>query len=160
MAESHPWHSLAYGNIPPASASILTELSLWCVQGHQSLDELTVIHYDFILNLIIFAKAQFSNKAPFIGSDFNLSFFFFFFSGPHLRHMEVPRPGVKLELQLPAYATVTAMADPSCVCHLPHISWECQILNPLSKARARTFILMDTSWIRYLLSHNGNCLTF
>ena len=31
--------------------------------------------------------------------------FFFCFLGPHLQHMEVPRPGVKLELQLPAYTT-------------------------------------------------------
>ena len=30
--------------------------------------------------------------------------FFFFFLWPHLRHIEVPRLGVKLELQLPAYA--------------------------------------------------------
>ena len=33
---------------------------------------------------------------------------FFFFLGPHLWHMEVPRLGVKLELQLPAYTTATA----------------------------------------------------
>ena len=41
------------------------------------------------------------------------SFFFFFFLGPHLWHMEVPRLGVKLELQLPAYTTATASWDPS-----------------------------------------------
>ena len=38
--------------------------------------------------------------------------FFFFFLGLHLQHMEVPRLGVKLELQLPAYTTATAMQDP------------------------------------------------
>ena len=32
-------------------------------------------------------------------------FFFFFFLGPHLRHMEVPGVGVKSELQLPPYTT-------------------------------------------------------
>ena len=37
-------------------------------------------------------------------------FFCFVFSGPHLRHMEVPRIGVQSELQLPAYTM--AMADP------------------------------------------------
>ena len=31
--------------------------------------------------------------------------FFFFFSEPHLGHMEVTRLGVKSELQLPAYTT-------------------------------------------------------
>ena len=34
------------------------------------------------------------------------------FLGPHLQHMEVPRLGVKSELQLPAYASATAMLDP------------------------------------------------
>ena len=32
-------------------------------------------------------------------------FFFPCFSGLHLRHMEIPRLGVKLELRLPAYTT-------------------------------------------------------
>ena len=32
--------------------------------------------------------------------------------GLHLLHMEVPRLGVELELQLPAYTTATAMQDP------------------------------------------------
>ena len=41
------------------------------------------------------------------------SFFFFFFLLPHLQHMEVPRIGVELELQLLAYAIGTAMHDPS-----------------------------------------------
>ena len=43
----------------------------------------------------------------------------FCFLGPHPRHMEIPRLGVKLELQLPAYATATAMQHPSRVCDLP-----------------------------------------
>ena len=45
--------------------------------------------------------------------------------------MEVPRLGVELELQLPAYATATAMGNPRCVCRLQ----QCWILNPLSEAR-------------------------
>ena len=44
------------------------------------------------------------------------SLFFFFFKWPHLQHMEVPRLGVKLELQLPAYTTATAAGDLSPVC--------------------------------------------
>ena len=36
---------------------------------------------------------------------------------------------------LPAYTTATAMTDLSHVCNLHHTSWQCQILNPLSKAR-------------------------
>ena len=38
--------------------------------------------------------------------------------GPHLRHMEVPWPGVKLEQRLPAHATATATPDLSCICDL------------------------------------------
>ena len=36
----------------------------------------------------------------------------FFFLGRHLQHMEVPRLGVKSELQLPAYAAATATHGP------------------------------------------------
>ena len=71
-------------------------------------------------------------------------FFFFVFLGPHLWHMEVPRLGGKLELQLPAYATATARGDPSLICDLHHSSWRHRILNPLSEARDRTHVLMDT----------------
>ena len=52
-----------------------------------------------------------------------------------LWHMEVPRLGIKLELQLLVYTTDTAMWDLSCVCTL-HNSWQQhQILNLLSEAR-------------------------
>ena len=40
------------------------------------------------------------------------SFFLSFFLQLHLQHMEVPRLGVELELQLPAFATATAIPDP------------------------------------------------
>ena len=49
--------------------------------------------------------------------------------------MEVPRLGVQSELQLPAYATVTATPDPSCIFDLHHSSWQSGILNPLSETR-------------------------
>ena len=69
-------------------------------------------------------------------------FFFFFFLGPHQWHMEVPRLGVKSELQLPAYTTVTATAtrDPSYICHLHHSSRQHWILNPLTEVRDETLI--------------------
>ena len=62
---------------------------------------------------------------------------FFFFKGPHLRHIVVPRLGVESELQPPAYttATATAMQDLSCICDLYHSTWQHWILNPLSEAR-------------------------
>ena len=48
---------------------------------------------------------------------------FFFFLGPHLRHIEVPRLGVESELQLLVYATATVMWDPSLVFNLYHSAW-------------------------------------
>ena len=61
----------------------------------------------------------------------------------HLQHMEVPRLEVQSELQLLAYATTTAL-DPSHICDLPHSSWQCRILNPLSKAKDQAHILRDS----------------
>ena len=61
--------------------------------------------------------------------------------------MEVPRLGVKLELQLLAYTTATATLGPSQVCDLHHSS-QFQILNPLSEVRDRTHVLMDTTRVR------------
>ena len=60
---------------------------------------------------------------------------FFCFLGPHPQHMEVPRLGVELELQLLVYATATAMWAPSHVCDLQYSSQQRWILNPLNKAR-------------------------
>ena len=45
--------------------------------------------------------------------------------------------------------TATATWDPSHVCDLHHGSWQHRILNPLSEARNRTCILMDTYQVRY-----------
>ena len=76
-------------------------------------------------------------------------FFSFAFLGLDLRHMEVPRLGVKSELQLPAYTTATATPDPSPVCDLPHSSGQRRILNSLSEARDQTRVLTDTNQVRY-----------
>ena len=55
--------------------------------------------------------------------------------------MEVPRLGVKLEVQLPVYATVIAMWDPSCVSDLHHSPWQCRI--PMARPGIKT----ASSWI-------------
>ena len=44
-----------------------------------------------------------------------------------------------------AYATAIAMLDLSHICDLFRSLQQCWILNPLSKAREQTHILMDTS---------------
>ena len=76
---------------------------------------------------------------------FSFLFFFVFlpFLGLLLRHMEVPRLGI--ESELPAYARATATRDPSHICDLHHSSRQCRIVNPLSKAREQTCVLMDPS---------------
>ena len=80
------------------------------------------------------------------------------FKGPHLWHMEVPRLGAQPELQLPAYTPATATRDPSRICNLHHSSGQHRILNPRSKARDWTCILVDISRVRNPLSHSGNSL--
>ena len=65
---------------------------------------------------------------------------------------EVSRLGVELELELAAYTTATATRDPRHVCDPHHSLQQCQILDPLSEARDRTFILMDTSQVHFRFS--------
>ena len=87
--------------------------------------------------------------------------FLFLFFGSHLRPVEIPRLRVKSELQLhlPACATAIAMPDLSRISDRCLSLWKCQILNLLSGARDRTHILVDTSQVLNLLSHNGNSQT-
>ena len=70
-----------------------------------------------------------------IQSHFSFFFFFVFvLGGAQLLHMEVPRLGVRSELQLPAYIKTTAIWDLSCVYDLHHSPLQLQILNPLNEA--------------------------
>ena len=63
-------------------------------------------------------------------------FFCFSFLRPHLWHMEVSRLGVKSELQLPAYATVTATLDLTETPLWPTLQFTAMLdLNPLSKGK-------------------------
>ena len=61
--------------------------------------------------------------------------------------MEVPRLGVKLELQLLVYTIFTAMQDPIHVCDLHHSSCQYWILNLLREAMDGTFVFVDASQI-------------
>ena len=72
-----------------------------------------------------------------------LFFLFFFFLGWLLGHMEIPRLGIQSELQLPAYTTVTATWDLSCVCSLHCSLWQHRILNPVSEPGMEP----SSSWI-------------
>ena len=80
----------------------------------------------------------------------------FFSLGLYPRHMEVPRLGVQLGLQLPAYTTATARQDLSLICDLHHSSRQHRILNLWCDARDPTCILMDTGQVLNPLSHSRN----
>ena len=76
----------------------------------------------------------------------NFFFFFFFWAAPAAYGGSQAR--VESELQLPTYTTTTAMQDPSRLCDLHHSSRQHPILNPLSKAKDQTCILMYANQIR------------
>ena len=105
----------------------------------------------YALNFMIFIRQS---------VDHTIFYFIFLtFLGPYLRHVEVPRLVIELELQLLAYTTATATGDPSCICDLHHSSLQSQILNPLSGAMDQTCILLDTSQIRFPLAMAGTRYT-
>ena len=64
--------------------------------------------------------------------------------------------GVKLELQLPAYTSTTAMWDLSCICDLYHSSRQRWIPNRLSEARNQAHVLVGS----LQLSHCRNSWPF
>ena len=84
----------------------------------------------------------------------------FVFLGPHQRHMEVPRLGVELELQLQAYTTATTTQVLSCVCDLHHSSQPHRILNPLNEATNQTCYLMVPSRICFCCTTTGTPAVF
>ena len=80
---------------------------------------------------------------------------FVLFLGLHPWHMQIPRLGVELELQMLAYTTATATRVPSHVCNLHHRSRQRRILNPLIEARNRTCNLMVPSRIHFCCTMTG-----
>ena len=92
-------------------------------------------------------KAHFPNEG--IPLFLILYSFIFIILELHPWHMEVPRLGVELELQLGAYTTATAPRDPSRVCDLHHSSRQRWISNPVSEVGDGTHTHMDTSQVCY-----------
>ena len=70
--------------------------------------------------------------------------------------MEVPRLGVKSDLQLPAYTTATAMPDWGWVSNLYQSSEHHWVFNPLREARDGTCILIDPSLISFHFAMMGS----
>jgi len=78
--------------------------------------------------------------------DWPIIIIFFFF----LRAAPMAHRGSQARGWIGAYTRATATWDWSCFCNPHHSSQQCQILNPLSKARDRTCsVFMDTSQIHF-----------
>ena len=101
-----------------------------------------------------------------------MSFFFSFW--PHLRHMEVPGPGIELGLWLwptpqpwqhwiqvasATYAAAYGSVDPSHIFNLYHSSRQCWILNPLSHARIKPAFSQRQHCVLNPPSHSRNSST-
>ena len=103
----------------------------------------------------------FAHVLPSVCNDISLlspATLFLFFKA-HSWHIKVPRLGVESELHLPAYTPAAATQDPSRICYLHHSSWQHWVLNPLSLARDRTHILMDTNRVCNPLSHKNSIIS-
>ena len=61
----------------------------------------------------------------------------------HTHHMEVPRLGVRSELQLKPTPQPWKHGYPSCIFNLCCSFWQCQIINPLTEARDLSCVLTE-----------------
>ena len=75
-------------------------------------------------------------------------FFFSLFLGPYLWHMEVQARGWTGAAAAGLHHNHNNIGSEH-VCDLPHSSHQCWVLNPLSRARDGSCILMDTSRVRF-----------
>ena len=81
------------------------------------------------------------------------NFFFsclFFFLWPHSRHTDVPRLGANQ-----SHSCRPTPQQCSLDFKLPHSSWQCWILNPLSEVMDGTCNLMVSSWIHFRCAMMG-----
>ena len=83
----------------------------------------------FLLFFLFLPSFLFSFFFFLLFSFLSFPFFFLFFLWPHFQHMEITRLGIKSQPLAPG---------------LHHNTRQCWILNPLSRARDPTCILMDT----------------
>ena len=91
------------------------------------------------------------------GKKFVFFFFFIFFlkkATPVAYASSWARGGIRGAAT--AYATATAMLDPSSICDLRHSMRQSQVLNPPSKARDQTVSSERLCWVLNPLSHNRN----
>ena len=109
---------------------------------------LIVYHFIFLLPEVSWASWM-CNFLTFNEFSAIISLFFFSFLGPHCMAYGGSQARIKLELQLPAYATATAMQDPSHVWDLHKSSRQRQILDPPSKGRDQIHVLIGNNQIHF-----------
>ena len=111
----------------------------------------------FVVVCLFLMAAPTAQPWKFLGQGLNLSsslsrrspiLFFVFVFVCFFRVEPVAHGGSRARGQIRDVATTTARPDPSLVCDLHHSSRPCRILNPLSEARDRTWVLVDTSRVR------------
>ena len=84
------------------------------------------------------------------------TFSFLFRAAPAAYRAFQARGGIRAAAA--SLATATAMQDPSHICDLHHSSWQCWILNPLSKVRDQTHVLMVTSQVCFCCATTGTLI--
>ena len=173
----HPWHVGAPGSGIHLETQLLWQCwilnsSLWAGESHphhssnlshcrdiRSLTCCATAGTPMVFAFEVSSPVKYLNGLRTLLRTFEVTTIFLFvwlvFLGLHLQHTEVPRLGVKSELQLLASTTATATRDPSHICDPHHSSRQQQIPNPLSEARDQTYNLMIPSRICFCCSMMG-----
>ena len=87
---------------------------------------------------------------------YRFTIMFVFISELQVQHMEVPRLGVKLELQLPAHTTATATLDLNCICHYATACENAGSLTHWARQGTEPSSSWVLFWVLNLLSYKGN----
>ena len=104
------------------------------------------------------AVSQSHLRSDLLRKSVKWNIFFSFFLQLHLQHVEVPRLGVNMELQLPAYTTATATPDLSHICHLHHSYRNARSLTQWARPGIEPTSSLILCWVLNHLSHNGNSI--
>ena len=156
--------SQARGRIGAVGAGYTTDTAMWvashicCLhhssRQHQILNPLSEAR-DRTRNLMVPSQIRFRCTKTGTPSPLFIYYYYYYYYYYYLlfRAASVAYGGSQARGPIGAvattYTTVTAMPDPSHVYDLHHSPRQHQILNPLSKARDRTFALTDTSQIHF-----------
>ena len=120
-----------------------------CPQLHPREEVVTIIH-------ISQSPSKAGRKTSSFYFYFKKTFFFCLFRAAPMAHGSSHAAGWIGAAAAGLYHSHTKTRSEPCICDLHHSSRQHHILNPLSEARGRKCILLDTSWALNLLSPNRN----